>query len=76
MKKLERHTMRSGLARICETLDWYLAYEVDDAIAERDGKIRALEAMVDRLRNCWNCKNSDVRCSHYEGPCCERWEIE
>ena len=50
--------------------------EKNDAIAERDGKIRELEAMVERLRNCWNCKNSDVRCSHYEGPCCERWEIE
>ena len=53
-----------------------LAYEAEDAIAERDGKIRELEAMVERLRNCWNCKNSDVRCSYFEGPVCERWEEE
>jgi hypothetical protein len=50
--------------------------EAEDAIAERDGKIRELEAMVERLRNCWNCKNSDVRCSYFDGPVCERWEEE
>jgi hypothetical protein len=55
---------------------YVLFIEVQDAIAERDGRIRELEAMVERLKNCWNCKNSDVRCSYYEGPCCERWEIE
>jgi hypothetical protein len=45
-------------------------------IAERDGKIRELEARVWGLRNCWNCKNSDARCHYFEGPVCERWEEE
>ena len=59
-----------------DTGEWVQAEEAEDAIAERDGKIRDLEAMVERLRNCWNCKNSDVRCSYFEGPVCERWEEE
>jgi hypothetical protein len=53
-----------------------LAYEAEDAIAERDGKIRELEAMVARLKNCWNCDKAEARCHYFEGPCCERWEIE
>ena len=52
------------------------ASEHEDAIAERDGKIRALEAMVERLKNCWNCDKAENRCHYFEGPCCERWEEE
>jgi hypothetical protein len=47
-----------------------------DLIAERDGKIRELSAMVERLKNCWNCDKADARCSYFEGPVCERWEEE
>jgi hypothetical protein len=45
-------------------------------IAAKDARIKELEAMVERLRNCWNCDKADARCHYFEGPVCERWGEE
>ena len=68
--------MTSELQRTWVKGEWVKFADAEDAIAERDGKIRELEAMVERLKNCWNCDKADARCSYFEGPVCERWEEE
>lgn len=54
----------------------YAIEKRDAALAEKDAIIKELEATVEKLRNCWNCNKSEERCLYFEGPVCERWEIE
>jgi hypothetical protein len=57
----------------CDNGEWSKFAEAEAALAERDSKIRELEATVERLKNCWNCDKAEARCHYFEGPVCERW---